>query len=174
MGGGDQELFVGKWDMQNETDFIDEDSFAVEGADEYMDFDIFFTFGSENELNFQMAINVDFNAILADMAAGEDIEIVAEPLKLSMSMDGTYELVSGDVVQFNFDETTLDYSPQEYCFSVMGVEECLDMGETIEGIEVAVLGDAAGYYEITENTLTLWDDDCDYPTDQTCAIILTK
>ena len=174
LGTGDPEQFAGTWDMQNETDFLDEDSFGLEGAEEFMDFNITFTFSSENDITFGMTISMDIYGMLMKELAGEEVEIVAEPLVLTMSVDGTYELVSGDVIQFNFDNTTLAYSPEEYCFSVMGEETCWDMKESVEGVDIPVIGSGAGYYEIDENTLTLWDDDCDYPTEQTCAIKLTK
>ena len=78
------------------------------------------------------------------------------------------------MVELNFEENTLNYSPQEYCFSAAGEEQCLDMGEVVQGIEVDVLGYTAGYYEIDEHNLAIWDDECDYPTEQNCALMLTK
>ncbi len=176
-GGGDVDDFVGTWTMSDETisNLLDlEDLGLEEGQEDYMSFEVAFTFGSDGEFEFEMTLNMDFEALLTEMTGGLDMEIVAEPLELNVTATGTYELPSDGVIELTFDEDSISLSPEEYCFTVAGMETCEDMSEFTEGIDIASFGSGSGYYEFDGSTLIIWDDDCDYPDDDSCALILEK
>lgn len=172
-GGGDS--LEGRWELTNEDAFFgEEEEFLAEDGGEFFDADVYFIFGNSGELLVEVPLFIDYAGLFSSSGLDASIEIVAEPLNMLLSFSGTYEQLSGDIVQLELDPDSVTYSPDEYCFSIGGEETCQDLFEVTEDFEASDFDLGTGNYEVVDSTLTIWDDDCDYPSDQTCTMVFTK
>lgn len=173
--GGDGDALEGKWELTSDAAlFGDEDALFAEEGEEFFDAKVFFTFGSSGDFLLEIPLFIDYEGIFSNSGFDASVEIVAEPLNMLISISGTYEQLSGDIIQLDLDPNSIAYSPAEYCFSLGGEEICQDLSEITQEFETSDFELGTGNYEIDGSTLTMWDDVCDYPADQTCAMIFTK
>lgn len=172
-GGGDS--LEGRWELTNEGAFFgEEEELLAEDGEEFFQADVFFTFGNSGELLVEIPLFIDYPGLFSSSGFDSSIEIIAEPLNMLLSFSGTYEKLPGDIIQLELDPDSVTYSPAEYCFSIGGEETCQDLVEVTEDFEASDFEVGTGNYEVIESTLTVWDDDCDYPNDQTCSLVFTK
>lgn len=170
----DKELIVGRWELSNIESIMADEAVDFAEFEEYMQMSLAMNFASDGTFTFEINMMLDMPSMLADLM-GSDLEIDAETADINISIDGTYEIASKGELLLNFENDSVTVSPDEYCFTVAGFETCQSVEEFAGGMdEFAFYGDEGAYYEVDATSLTLWDDECDYPDDATCAANFTK
>lgn len=171
----DEDMLVGTWQLSNIETLFDEDGGDFSQFEEYVDLDLTLVFKSNGEFTFDVALMMDLQAMMAALMGDLGVEIEAENLDIQVSMGGTYEIESPGVLLLNLDSGKLTTSPEEFCFSVAGFESCQGIEEiTGEFVDIFPFDSGTALYEVDETSLTIWDDSCDYPADQSCAAQFTK
>lgn len=178
-GASEQDKLVGAWQLTGIEDVLAAEEIDLSEVEEYVQLELTLVFDADGTVSFELSIMVELQAMITESVASLGLEVEAEDLDVLITIDGTYEIDSAGVLLISFDTENLTTIPEEVCFTVAGFESCQVveelLGEYIEEFET-IFGfeDDTAYYEVDETSLTLWDDDCDFPADQLCAKKLTK
>jgi hypothetical protein len=173
-GSAQKDLLVGRWQLSNIETILTEQDIDFTGYEDYVELGLAIEFSSDETFILEVSVMLDFETMIFDLL-GDEAEVEAEPANLTVSISGTYEKTSDGVLILNYDTDTLGTTPEEYCYSVSGFETCTEVGDLTAGFEDLLLyGDDGASYEVDETSLTLWDDACGYPENQSCAAHFTK
>lgn len=174
-GFGGNDPLVGRWQLSNIDTILAEQDIDFTGYEDYVELGLAIEFFSDDTFTLDVSVILDFGAMILDLL-GEETQVDAVPANLTVSVSGAYEKTSEGVLMLNYDTEALTTTPEEYCYSVSGIETCTEVGDLTAGFEDLLLyGEEDGaFYEVDETSLALWDDACDYPEDQECAAQFTK
>lgn len=178
-GASDEDMLVGTWQLSNIEAVLAAEEIDISEFEEYMQLDLALVFNADGEISFELSILLDFEAMIADSMGDLGLEIEVESLDVQVSMGGTYEIDSPGVLLIRFDADNLTTTPEEVCFTVAGFENCQNVEEVLGEItgefeDIFTSENDTAFFEVDETSLTIWDDNCDYPEDQECAAHFTK
>lgn len=178
-GASEQDKLVGTWKLTGIESVLAAEEIDISDVEEFVQLELALVFDADGGVSYELSIMVALQDMITESVAGLGFEVEAEDLDVLISIDGTYEIDSAGVLLISFDTENLTTTPEEVCFTVAGFESCQVvaelLGEYIEEFE-GIFGfeNDTAFYEVDETSLTMWDADCDYPTDQLCAKMLTK
>ena len=172
----DRELLIGKWELSNIDFILSQADLDIGEYEEYVELGMSMDFDGDGTFSIEISMMMDLESIIADMmGAAGGLEIETDQIDIEFTMGGTFEIVSQGELLLNFDEDTFSLSPEEFCFTFMGIETCQNIDEFAGGFDEFEFYEGEGvYYEVDEGSLTIWDDICDYPEEESCAVKFSK